>query len=85
VAGFSLYLKHLNFKNNSDMSDELLIKKLKQQEEFIDMLRFKVEALEAVLKNHVPNFEDQYARHLALFDHNQKKRIKESRDRLDDQ
>lgn len=67
------------------MSDiELLLKRVKQQDRFIDMLRFKVEALEAVLKNHIPNFEEQYAQNCVIFEHNQKKRIKAHRDRQND-
>lgn len=67
------------------MSDmELIRKSLEQQNDFINMLRFKVEALEALLKNHIPNFEQQYARHLVVFEHQQKQRIKEIRDRQND-
>ena len=45
---------------------ELLTKAIKQQDDFINLLRAKVDALELVLKNHVPNFEQQYARALSF-------------------
>tara|TARA_R110002111_G_scaffold5920_9_gene27423 strand:+ start:1697 stop:1885 length:189 start_codon:yes stop_codon:yes gene_type:complete len=38
---------------------EILRKRFNQQDQFIDMLRVKVEALESLLKNHIPNFEEQ--------------------------
>lgn len=40
---------------------EILRKRLIQQDQFIDLLRVKIEALESLLKNHVPNFEEQLA------------------------
>ena len=58
---------------------ELLDNRFKLQDEFIDLLRAKIEALEIVLKNHVPNFEQQYARELVLAVEHQKKRIEKTR------
>lgn len=48
------------------MSDlEIIRKRLLQQDDFIDLLRLKVAALENLLKNHISNFEHQYATELA--------------------
>lgn len=56
---------------------EILYITIKQQDSFINMLRCKVEALEGILKNHIPNFEEQYARNLVISEHNQRERINE--------
>ena len=67
------------------MSDiEIILKSQQQQDEFINILRFKVEALEAILKNHIPDFERQYAEKLVVFEHHQKQRIKEILERQND-
>ena len=63
---------------------EIILKSQQQQDEFINILRFKVEALEAILKNHIPDFERQYAEKLVVFEHHQKQRIKEILERQND-
>ncbi len=40
-------------------TSEIIRKRFVQQDKMIDMLRVKVEALEKLLKNHLPNFEEQ--------------------------
>lgn len=55
------------------MSDiEIIGKALRQQDDIINILRFKVQALEAVLHNHIPNFETLYADNLVFFEQQQR-------------
>lgn len=64
---------------------EQIFKSIKQQDNFINMLRAKVETLEFLLKNHVPNFEEQYGRQLFLVTELQKKRMEEYRNQRTDE
>ena len=63
---------------------ELIFKGQKQQDDFINMLRFKIEALEAVLKNHVPNFEEQLVKERFRAENRQAERMQETHDRQND-
>jgi hypothetical protein len=81
VAGFLLYLRSHSI-NNSNMTDlEMIRERFKIQEAETDILKIKIEALEAVLKNHVPNFEEQYARIVFVAQNHQQNRLKENHDR----
>ncbi len=63
---------------------ELAHKRIKLESNMVDILRFKVEALENLLKNHIPNFEEQYDRAFVLAEHKVKKSQEEIRDRQSD-
>ena len=52
---------------------ELINKRLLQQDAALDHLKVVVKALEAVAKDHVPNFEEQFARKLVQMKHEQDK------------
>lgn len=57
---------------------DLIKERIKKQDAFIDFIRAKLIAYEVVLKNHIPNFEQQYARELALEVERQKKKADRS-------
>ena len=60
------------------MSDlDLINKRFQQQDDFIDFLRIRIEALENLLKNNIPDFEKQLVIERLKIDEDFQKKMKD--------